>query len=48
MTVGPDSDSAPESAVPLMNVEAVLQATRALYPTDEVRILNWHRPKRDV
>jgi len=31
-----------------MDVEAALQATRALYPAHEVRILNWHRPKRDV
>jgi hypothetical protein len=31
-----------------MDVEAALRATRALYPDHEVRILNWHRPKRDV
>jgi hypothetical protein len=43
----------PLTAVPTalprhMDVEAALQATRALYPAHEVRILNWHRPKRDV
>jgi hypothetical protein len=31
-----------------MDVEGALRATRALYPDHEVRILNWHRPKRDV
>jgi hypothetical protein len=43
----------PRTAVPTpfpreMDVEAALRATRNLYPTHDVRILNWHRPKRDV
>jgi hypothetical protein len=31
-----------------MDVETALRATRNLHPTHDVRILNWHRPKRDV
>jgi hypothetical protein len=31
-----------------LDVEAALRATRVLHPDHEVRILNWHRPKRDV
>lgn len=46
-------DGDPRTAVPTpfpreMDIEAALRATRTLYPTHEVRILNWHRPKRDV
>jgi hypothetical protein len=43
----------PLTAVPTpfprdMEVEESLRVTRGLYPAYEVRILNWHRPKRDV
>ena len=31
-----------------MEVEAALRAAQAQHPDAEVRILNWHRPKRDV
>jgi hypothetical protein len=50
---GPDgpADSLTAVSTPFprdMDVEDALRATRALYPDHEVRILNWHRPKRDV
>ncbi len=31
-----------------MDVEQALRATRELYPNHDVRMLAWHRPKRDV
>ena len=30
-----------------VDVEIVLQAMRAEFPDDDVRVLNWYRPKRD-
>jgi hypothetical protein len=49
----PGGPADPLTAVPTpflraMDVEVALRATRALYPDHEVRILNWHRPKRDA
>ena len=51
--LGPAAPTDPLAAVPTpfprdMEVEETLRATRGLYPAHEVRILNWHRPKRDV
>jgi hypothetical protein len=51
--LGPGGPSDPLTTAPTpfprhMDVEAALRATRTLYPSHEVRILNWHRPKRDV
>lgn len=51
--LGSDDPCDPLSEVPTpfsrdMDVETALYATRARYPTHDVQILNWHRPKRDV
>jgi hypothetical protein len=51
--LGPGGPPDPLTAVPTplprdMDVETALRSTRGVYPTHEIRILNWHRPKRDV
>ena len=48
---GDPADPLTEAPTPFlrdMDVESALRATRSLYPTHDVQILNWHRPKRDV
>jgi hypothetical protein len=46
---GTSSPAIVPTAVPRdVDVEKALRLVQAQHPASEVRILNWHRPKRDV
>lgn len=51
--LAPGGQADPLTAVPTpfprdMDVEEALRGTRELYPDHQVRVLAWHRPKRDI